>query len=152
MLAHVARDSANVYFHVSTSAALTPAVGQSWMLLLLDTHGGATGWHGYNFLVNRRRNGTCCTIERNVGGAWNWKPVGEAALVKQGSEMMLKVPRRALGLLPSRGPFTLDFKWADNLPERAAIMDFYSKGEVAPSARFNYRFAEPAGQASRQTH
>ena len=152
VLAQVARDGANVYFHVRTSATLTPAVGQSWMLLFLDTHGSATAWHGYDFLINRHRIGTRCTIERNVSGTWNWKAVGEAVISRQGSEMMLKVPRKALGLLPSRGPFTLDFKWADNLPERAAIMDFYSEGEVAPSARFNYRFAEPAGQASRQTH
>ena len=60
---------------------------------------------------------------------------------------MLAVPRKALGLSPARGPLTLDFKWADNLPDLPDIMDFYGKGDVAPYARFNYRFAEPARQA-----
>jgi len=152
VLAQVARDSANVYFHVRTSAPLTPATGKNWMLLFLDADGkGATGWHGYDFLVNRRRMGNRCTIERSVGGAWRWEPVGEAEIRRQGSDLMLVVPRKALSLLPTRGPLTLDFKWADNLPDRPDIMDFYSKGDVAPDARFNYHFAEPARQASRQT-
>ncbi len=149
----VARDNDNIYFHVRTSAPLTPANGRNWMLLFLDTDGnGATGWHGYDFLINRRRLGDRCTIERNVGGAWRWKPVGEAALHWQGRDLMLAVPRKALGLPPTRGPLTLDFKWVDNLPDRPDIMDFYSKGDVAPDARFNYHFAEPVRQAFPQTH
>lgn len=153
VLAQVARDSANVYFHARTSAPLTPANGENWMLLFLDTDGkGATGWHGYDFLVNRHRTGDRCTVERNVGGLWRWKPVGEAAIRRQGSDLVLAVPRKALGLPPTRGPLTLDFKWTDSLPDRPDIMDFYSKGDVAPDARFNYRFAEPARQASQQAH
>jgi len=152
-VAQVARDSANVYFHVRTSAPLTPATGTNWMLLFLDTDGrSGTGWHGYDFLINRSRTGDRCTIEHNVGGEWNWKPVGEAVMSWQGSDLMLAVPRGTLGLLPTHGPLTLDFKWADNLPDQPDIMDFYSKGDVAPDARFNYHFAEPARQAVQQTH
>ncbi|MDQ2798750.1 MAG: hypothetical protein M3Y13_03800, partial [Armatimonadota bacterium] len=150
VLAQVARDDVNLYFHARTSARMTPPTGRNWMLLLLNTHGsGAAGWHGYDFLINRSRIGGRCTIERNSGGAWNWKPVGTASLRRQGRDLMLAVPRRALGLLPTHGPLKFDFKWADDLPEQPDIMDFYGKGDVAPAARFNYRFTEPARQAAR---
>lgn len=145
--AQVARDGANLYFHVCTSAPLTPANGKSWMILFLNTDSNAaTGWHGYDFLVNRHRTGNRCTVERNVGGAWRWKPVGEATVFRQGSNLTLTVPRAALGLLPTRGPLALDFKWADNLPDQPDILDFYSIGDVAPDARFSYRYAEPNRQ------
>ena len=148
VLAQVARDDTNLYFHVRASAPLTPASGRNWMLLLLDTDGSsATGWHGYDFLVNRSRIGGRCTIERNVGGAWSWKPVGMASFRRQGRDLMLVVSRRILQLPTPGGPLTLNFKWADNIPDRPDIMDFYGKGDVAPYARFNYRFAEPARQA-----
>ena len=69
VLAQVARDDVNIYFHVRASAPLTPPAGRNWMLLFLDTQGGkAKGWHGYDFLINRDRAGDRCTIERNVGG------------------------------------------------------------------------------------
>jgi len=33
-----------------------------------------------------------------------------------------------------------DFKWADNIPESPDIMDFYTHGDVAPDARFSFRY------------
>ena len=146
VLAQVSRDSDNVYFHVRTSESLTPPRGRNWMLLFLNVHGSKAGWHGYDFLINRARTGNRCTIERNVGGAWAWKSVGEATLEWQGRDLMLAVPRKALGLPPARGPLAFGFKWADDLPDLPDIMDFYSRGDVAPDARFNYRFVEPARQ------
>ena len=37
-------------------------------------------------------------------------------------------------------PVRLDFKWADNLQHPGDIMDFYLSGDVAPAARFNFRY------------
>ena len=114
------------------------------MLLFLDADANAaTGWHGYDFLINRRRAGNRCTVERNVGGAWNWQTVAEVPFHQSGNDLTLAVPRKMLGLRPTHGPLRFDFKWADNLPDTPDIMDFYSKGDVAPNARFNYHFAEP---------
>ena len=144
VLAQVARDRDTVYFHVRASAPLTAPSGKSWMLLLIDADANAaTGWHGYDLLLDRRRAGDRCTVERNVGGAWRWQAVGQAEFRRRGCDLMLAVPRRVLGLTAAHGPLRLDFKWADNLPDTPDIMDFYSKGDVAPDARFSYRFAEP---------
>jgi hypothetical protein len=142
--AQIARDPSMLYFHVQTAAPLSPSTGQSWMMLLIDTDADArTGWHGYDFLINRRRQGGRCTVERNLGDAWRWQTIGTAKIEWQGAELMLAVPRKALGLVPAKGPLKFDFKWVDNIPVSPDILDFYSKGDVAPDARFNYRFAEP---------
>ncbi|BDI28986.1 hypothetical protein CCAX7_10370 [Capsulimonas corticalis] len=140
-LAQVARDSKNVYFHVRTANTLSAPAGKSWMILLIDSdHNPKTGWNGYDYLINRNRTNGECTIERNVGGVWKWSAVGSAPIHWSGRDLTLAIPRKALGLGP-RQPVNLNFKWADNIPETPNIMDFFSKGDVAPDTRFSYRYA-----------
>ena len=139
----VARDSITLYFHVRTASRLSPATDKSWMMLFLDADANAkTGWHGYDFLINRQRNGNRCTVERNVGGAWHWKAVADVPIHWAGRDLAIAVPRALLGFTSTHTPLRFDFKWADNLPSRPDIMDFYSRGDVAPDARFNYRYEE----------
>ena len=141
VLAQVARDPKTVYFHVRAAAPLTPPTGKAWMTLFVDAdHNAKTGWHGYDYLLNRARTGKTCSVERYVGhdGVWAWKAIAQAPFRLSGSDLTLAVPRRVLGLAPGRMAF--DFKWADDLPDAPDVMDFYSKGDVAPDARFNYRF------------
>jgi len=135
----VARDDLNIYFYVRTREPITSPQGQNWMLLLLDIDGShATGWEGYDFLVNRNRtDGSNCSIEHNIGG-WNWQKVGDAKIRWAGNEMQLAVPRELLGLKNGREQF--DFKWADNLPATPTAADFMDQGDVAPNGWFNYRF------------
>ena len=138
----VARDAKNVYFHVRTREAITPSTGMNWMWLLIDAdQNSATGWEGYDFIVNRTvdANGDSW-LEKNVGG-WNWKKVSHISVRVAGNELQLSIPRAALGL-PKRGTKTaLDFKWADNLQRPGEIIDFYLSGDVAPEGRFNYRYS-----------
>jgi hypothetical protein len=47
-----------------------------------------------------------------------------------------------LGVGIAAGKLKMDFKWVDNIPVSADIMDFYDKGDAAPDARFNYHFEE----------
>ena len=153
--AQVARSASMLYFHVRTAKPLTAATDKNWMLLLVDTDGNSkTGWHGYDFLINRRRTpqGLRCTIEKNSGGNWAWHPVGEAAVHKAGRDLVLAVPRALLGVSASRGPLTLDFKWVDNMPSVPNIMDFYTQGDAAPNGRFNDRFAEPVSPHFPRNH
>lgn len=139
--AKVARDAKNVYFYVHTAAPLSPATDRNWMMLLIDTDANAaTGWHGYDLLVNRSRDGKRCSVERNVGGAWQWEKIADAPLRWMGNALELAVPRRLFA--NGQAPLLFDFKWVDNIPDKPTIMDFYSYGDVAPNTRFNYRFAE----------
>lgn len=126
-------------FYVRAQAALTPATDANWMLLFLDTDADArTGWLGYDFVVNRTRpGGGTASVERNVGGRYEWESVGTAALGLGETELELAVPWKALGF--RRPPTTLDFKWADNLQQTGDWSDFTLNGDAAPNDRFKFR-------------
>ena len=120
----VARDEQNVYFYARTREALTPDTDANWMMLLIDSDSnGATGWEGYDFIVNRSREGGESWLEQNSGG-WNWKRVAKVQCRVQGAELMLAVPRAALSL-PEKDPLQLDFKWWDHAQNPGDIMDTY---------------------------
>ena len=52
------------------------------------------------------------SLERNVGGKDQWRPAAHVRYVSYGSQLMIAVPRAALGL--TRLPAAIDFKWADH--------------------------------------
>ena len=136
----VMRDKKNIYFYARTAAPITPA-GTNWMWLLIDAdQNAATGWAGYDFIVNREHGADGkFWLEQNTGG-WNWKKVAPVELRMAGNELQLAVPRAALGLKTGETKTAIDFKWTDNLQQPGAVMDFYVSGDVAPEGRFNYRF------------
>lgn len=137
----VARDATQVYFYAQTEAPVTPSSDPNWMTLLIDAdRNHATGWEGYDFIVNRQVVDAGTTVvERNTGG-WNWEKVGEAAMRIEGNELHIAVPRALLGLLAGSDALSFDFKWTDNLQQPGDLMDFYVSGDVAPQGRFNYRY------------
>lgn len=138
----VARDDQRVYFYARTAAALTPPTGSNWMWLLIDAdQNPATGWAGYDFIVNRTVDADGKSwLEKNDGG-WRWKKIAPVELQVAGRELQLAVPRAALGLAAGRTRLAIDFKWADNLQRPGDVLDFYVSGDVAPEGRFNYRYA-----------
>jgi hypothetical protein len=143
-LAQVARDEKFLFFHVQTAAALTPATEQDWMMLYIDADANpATGWYGYDFLVNRDREGNTCSLERYNAEPKSWVKVAMVPLQSAGNQLTLSIPREILRVGGAAGKLKLDFKWVDNIPVSGDIMVFYGKGDAAPNARFNYRFEEP---------
>jgi hypothetical protein len=137
--AKVARDAKSVCFYAQTRQPLTPRTGTNWMWLLIDADQNAkTGWEGYDFILNRTLDGKETWLEKNTGG-WNWEPVSKVELATKGKELMLSLPRTALGL-PAGDAVALDFKWWDNAQKTGDIMDTYLSGDVAPEGRFNYRY------------
>ena len=137
--AKVSYDAKNVYFYVRTASNLTPHTDPDWMLLLLNTDADyKTGWLGYDFLINRRVGTKTASLEKNIGGGYQWKVVAQIPYKAGGNEMMLAIPRRLLGM--TRLPSAIDFKWADNcLSKTPTASDFTLNGDAAPDDRFNYR-------------
>lgn len=139
----VSCDAESVYFYARTREPLSPCTDPAWMMLFLDVdHDPATGWLGYDFVVNRtgvRPQAT--TLERNVGGRYEWTAPVEIPLRVSGCELELAIPRAALGL--PAGSATLDFKWADNLAQTGDWSDFALNGDCAPDDRFNFRAQLP---------
>jgi hypothetical protein len=109
------------------------------LLLLIDRdQSRATGWEGYEYVINRTRDGGEVWLERHTSG-WNWERVAPVSLRVEGHELMLAVPRAALGLAAGDA-VTLDFKWWDHPRRPGDIMDVYLSGDAAPDGRFNYRY------------
>ncbi len=146
----VATDSKNVYFYVKTVENITSPKGTNWMNLLLNTDADYnTGWHGYDFVVNRNPNGNKTSIEKyGSNGEYKFTSAGEATITYSGKEMIISVPRDTVKITGKN--FTVDFKFADNIPEKDDIMLFIDKGDVAPNNRFNYRyiFADTGAQVT----
>ena len=142
--ARVTRDEVNVYFFVKCANAITPREGDGWMTLFLDTdRSKATGWEGYDFVVNRvgAPKGKC-TIERYVptaqAGSFTWETVGRGSLHVKGNTLTLAIPRELIGLT---GALNFEFKWSDHM-QAQNVMDFYENGDTAPIGRFNYLYKE----------
>jgi hypothetical protein len=124
----------------STSGKMPDATATNWMWLLIDAdQNAATGWAGYDFIVNRAADADGkFWLEKNLGG-WKWEKVVPVELRVNGNELHLAIPRAALGVAAG-SKVNFDFKWADNLQSPGDVMDFYISGDVAPEGRFNYRY------------
>jgi hypothetical protein len=139
--AKVSMDRKNVNFYAETDKTLTPHTGKNWMLLLIDTDNDLnTGWHGYDYIINRKvLDNTTTTLMAhkpdNTGNPW----VEKARLHYRydGSALELSVPRKLLGL--TGNSFTFDFKWSDNPAALKNPISMCTDGDTAPNRRFNYR-------------
>jgi hypothetical protein len=69
-----------------------------------------------------------------VGVGWTDRDPGRASAALCGGSAHLELPL-TLAL-------SVDFKWADKLPDDFAAGDLYLHGDVAPNGRFNYRYRE----------
>jgi len=137
--AKVARDSEYLYFYVETASDLTPHTDSKWMRLFIDIdRNKATGWEGYDYVINRNSPGELANVEKSES-SWEWNSIGTAEYKVDAAVLIIKVKRSLLGL---SGNETIDFefKWSDNMQEDGNIIDFYVNGDVAPSGRFNYHY------------
>lgn len=140
--AKVARDDKFVCFYVETADKLTPSTDAAWMRLFIDAdRNKQTGWQGYDFIVNYRNPmGGKAFVQKSHQNKWIWHHCGEASMSVSGNKMMLRIPRKVLGMEGSKLDF--EFKWSDNMQDEGNLMDFYVNGDVAPGGRFNYVYAE----------
>lgn len=137
----VSAGSKDYYFYAQTRKDITKPDGKTnWMNLYIDAdQNAATGWSGYDFVINRdsgnAASGTT-SIHKCVGNAWKWEKAGEAEIVMKGDSMVIKVSKSILNIKND----TFDFKWADNSTETGEAMEFMDLGDAAPNDRYNYRY------------
>lgn len=137
--AKVATDKNYISFYIKTASAITAWDSPDWMRLFIGISGAdKPGWEGFRFMVNQRPKNTAATSLLINSGGWTWKPLKDIKYAVSGNEMELKLPRKTLGLT-AKG-FSLDFKWADNIPDDGEVMHFLDKGDSAPNGRFKYRY------------
>lgn len=137
----VAIDAQHVAFYAETRETLTPYTDRNWMLLLIDSdRNSATGWYGYDYLINRRVLGSGeTTLMRYVGRPpdGKWVHVARLQFRAKGNKLEVSVPRALLGLKGDAVSF--DFKWADNPASLTDPISLCTDGDTAPNRRFTYR-------------
>ncbi len=137
-VAKVSKYDGTVYFYAECASDITAPAGTNWMNLYIDADADpTTGWNGYEYLLNRTRDDTTCSVQKFVDGAWKFENAGTASLSVRGKAIQIAVDAAALGL-----GATFDFKWADNSVDDGQIMQFLDLGDAAPDGRFNYRYTE----------
>jgi len=137
-VAKITTDADTLFFYIRSRAPLT-APAADWMQLCLDTDANpATGWLGYDFIVNRRPvNGGKSTLEKFNPDGTSLPVAADIPLAWTDNELELSIPRTALNLPADAGH--LDFKWLDNIPAGSAAPALTLHGDAAPNDRFNYR-------------
>jgi hypothetical protein len=140
LTAKVALDRDFIYFFAETDSALTPHTGDNWMLLFIDADcNTSTGWHGYDFVVNRKTTGEQqTTLMRYAGKPDKWKEVARCSYRYAGNRIEIAVARKSLGLTGEKLVF--DFKWSDHPADLKDIISLCTNGDAAPNRRFNYRY------------
>jgi hypothetical protein len=137
----VAHDHLNVSFYARTCEKLSPPADSNWMWLLIDAdRDPRTGWEGYEYIVNHRKEGADTTWLERTDGGWAWKTVAQIPYFIKDNELHLKIPLSALAIPARSDGVSIDFKWVDNMERPGDIMDFYASGDVAPAGRFRYRY------------
>jgi hypothetical protein len=138
VLTKAAYDQSNLYFHVQTHDPITAHTDPNWMLLFIDAdQDHATGWEGYDFLVNSQViDATHTTLKAWKNGGW--QTIATIEYRVSGNAMELSIPRSLIGQA-SKDP-AFDFHWADNIQRLDDITEFGASGDSAPDRRWNYRY------------
>ena len=132
----VSSDKENLYFYAECADNITAPEGSSWMNLFIDADcSEKTGWYGFDYVINRDRDGGTVSVGKFVGSTWETERIGTAEYDLREKVIQIKVPR---ALLPLGDTF--DFKWADNSVDDGDVMKFLDQGDAAPSGRFKYRY------------
>ena len=137
--AKVAQDGEYVYFMVRCVDDITPYTDENWMRLYIDVSDTEKNWETFDFVLNKTtpKDEHTAVLESFTGEGFETAVVCDVEYNVAGNVLTVKIPRSALGI--GDGQFTLDFKWADNSAD-GDIMDFYTKGDVAPGGRFKFRY------------
>ncbi|MEI6579397.1 MAG: hypothetical protein WCN92_08045 [Eubacteriales bacterium] len=133
----VAKDSHYLYFYVDTVDTLKAVKDENTMNLLLSVDKTNPNKNGYNFRIIPYGSDGKAQISKYTGTGF--EVVGEADMVENGNQIMLRVSRNLLGLENEK--VNIQFKWTDNC-DFNDLYSFYTKGESAPLGRLNYTFSE----------
>lgn len=130
-----------VTFYVETADVLTPYTDPNWMLLLLNADCDfKTGWHGFDFLINKEFE----SDSRTAVMGWDkekkeWTKIGAADFRVVGNHLVVEVPLDLLGVSDDvKGGFY--FKWADNPADLTDPISLCINGDTAPNRRFCYNY------------
>ncbi len=136
--AKVSQDADYLYFRMETADDLIIADDSDWMNLYLNVDGDMqNGWEGFDFVLNRARDGHYVSVQSLADG-WAGKHIGQALYSTEKNAITIRVSKSLLGV--SGTAAELLFKWADNASVNGNVMEFMDKGDTAPNDRYAYRY------------
>ena len=137
--AKVSQDEDNLYFLVKTTHDLIIDNNTEWMNLYINVDGdNATGWEGYDYVLNRDRDSFVVTVEKFKDNTFESEVVGGAYYYTEGAYMTLRLSKELLGV--SGKVEKMIFKWADNSVDNGDPMAFMDLGDTAPDNRFGFLY------------
>ncbi len=140
----ITHDTKNVYFYAESRFDITkPDADSSWMQLFIDAdQNAATGWYGYDYIVNYTAKDEFTTTVAKYNGtdnAYSFEVIGEVSYRVKGNQLMIAVPLDMLGV-NHPDYMNFHFKWVDSDSRITTMEQFYTEGDVAPLGRLNYVF------------
>ncbi len=137
--AKVSQDEDNLYFLVKTSHDIVIDNDTEWMNLYLNVDGdNATGWEGYDYILNRDRDSFVVTVEKFKDNTFESEVVGGAYYYVEGAYMTLRLSKELIGV--SGKLDKMIFKWADNSVYNGDPLAFMDLGDTAPDNRFGFTY------------
>ncbi len=142
--AKITHDTKNVYFYAKTAHDVSMFdVNSAWMQLYVDAdQNAATGWYGYDFIINyQAKDEFTTTVAKYNGtdGAYSFEVIGEVSYRAKGNQLMIAVPLEMLGVAHC-DYINFNFKWMDSENKVTTMEQFYTEGDAAPLGRLNYVF------------
>ena len=136
----ITADGANLYLYARAAGELTSYKDKNWMLLFIDADADkATGWEGYDFLVNYEVvSDTVTTLCAYKDGVW--QEIGTVAYAVKGDRLTVTIPRSLLGLTDKT--VKVNFHWLDNVTDVYDLESWFTTGDSAPERRNNYAYEQ----------
>ncbi|MEM8765704.1 MAG: hypothetical protein AAGD88_17950 [Bacteroidota bacterium] len=132
--ARIAEDSKNFYFYLKVVQDFANGEWPDGLTLFIkDDASDKPSWEGYGYAIKIKEN--TLLLYESLGG-WGWKEKSMINTEILENQIELIVPKSQLEI---QGKF-FEFKWADNVSPKGDVMKFYDQGDVAPNARFTYRY------------
>lgn len=140
--AKVAVDGDKLHFLVTTADNLTPCTDPNWMMLFINADRDfSTGWHGFDYIVNRIVNSSSeTTLQIYNKETAQWEAAGTLSYKAEGNKLTVTIPMSSLGIEPS-DQGGIYFKWADNPQSLDNIISLCTDGDTAPNRRFAYNYS-----------
>ncbi len=138
--ARISQDATHIYFYISTATPLITVDDEYWMNLYIDIDADpATGWEGFDYVLNRARTDKEVSVEVFRDGAWAAPAQTNAGYELGESHMVISVEKTALGFAEGEVA-SFHFKWADNARVDGDVMRFMTEGDCAPNDRFAFAY------------
>ncbi|WP_047419479.1 hypothetical protein [Cellulophaga sp. Hel_I_12] len=129
----IAETQEHLFFYTELANNFTNSQWPENLSLLINSN-AKTNWKGYTYRITLNKNEV--TLEKNDGG-WKWTIVDKLKWKIKANKLEVSIPKKLMELTSTK---ELKFKWLDNVPADGDIMKFYDQGDVAPNARFTYRY------------